>query len=261
MVRFVVVNVLAILATVYMVQCFLHFDGFHHYDKYHLYEMIKLLRSTCTAAQEELRMIFANDKLTKQELNDTIRNWSRKTSLALQDAIVENLDGHQQKIMEMQRNIEKSANVSLKMQNALLKVLKIKANMSLTNLQERQQIEQFMRSFNRTDRIRLHILLRQTLLKQLKQQRFLRSIHKINRSVSDEEGSDGEVSDEISAEHEQFISCKLHCNSTDQCNFERLNLNVATKDDLMGVMKNYMDEDERAKDGRTEPVPANINEY
>lgn len=143
--------------------------------------------------------------------------------------------------MEIQRNIEKSSNISTKIQNALLTILNIKANMSLTILQERQEIEQFMKSLDRTDRIRLHILLRQALLQQ---QRYRRSIHKINKSVSDEEESD-EISDEISNENEQLISCKFHCNSTNQCNIERLNLNIATKDDLMRVMKNCMGEDER----------------
>lgn len=60
------------------------FAGFYHYDKYHLRKLTKLLRDTCLTTQQELKMLFYNNTLTKQELDHAIREWIRKRSAILE---------------------------------------------------------------------------------------------------------------------------------------------------------------------------------
>lgn len=43
-------------------------------------QLLKLVRNTCSDAQRELRLIFDNNTLTKQEINDTINDWVRRQS-------------------------------------------------------------------------------------------------------------------------------------------------------------------------------------
>ncbi|KAK6112135.1 hypothetical protein QQG55_46485 [Brugia pahangi] len=101
-------NLLLILAIVYMTKCFINFDGFHYYDKYHLQQLLRLLRVTYADAERELRLIFKNNTLTKQEFHDMISDWALKQSGILFDAIVENLNKIQQQIIQMERIAEES---------------------------------------------------------------------------------------------------------------------------------------------------------
>uniref|UniRef100_A0A7I4KPP8 Uncharacterized protein n=1 Tax=Brugia malayi TaxID=6279 RepID=A0A7I4KPP8_BRUMA len=101
-------NLLLILATVYVTKCFINFDGFHYYDKYHLQQLLRLLRVTYADAERELRLIFKNNTLTKQEFHDMISDWALKQSGILFDAIVENLNKIQQQIIQMERIAEES---------------------------------------------------------------------------------------------------------------------------------------------------------
>uniref|UniRef100_A0AAF5Q4N8 SXP/RAL-2 family protein Ani s 5-like cation-binding domain-containing protein n=1 Tax=Wuchereria bancrofti TaxID=6293 RepID=A0AAF5Q4N8_WUCBA len=113
-------NVLLILATVYVTKCFIHFDGFHYYDKYHLQQLLKLLRDTYADAERELRLIFKNNTLTKQQFHDMINDWALKQSRILFDAIAENLNKIQQQIIQMERIAEESVNISSKEHENLL---------------------------------------------------------------------------------------------------------------------------------------------
>uniref|UniRef100_A0A7I4KSW5 Uncharacterized protein n=1 Tax=Brugia malayi TaxID=6279 RepID=A0A7I4KSW5_BRUMA len=113
-------NLLLILATVYVTKCFINFDGFHYYDKYHLQQLLRLLRVTYADAERELRLIFKNNTLTKQEFHDMISDWALKQSGILFDAIVENLNKIQQQIIQMERIAEESVNISSKKDENLL---------------------------------------------------------------------------------------------------------------------------------------------
>ncbi|KAK6112136.1 hypothetical protein QQG55_46485 [Brugia pahangi] len=113
-------NLLLILAIVYMTKCFINFDGFHYYDKYHLQQLLRLLRVTYADAERELRLIFKNNTLTKQEFHDMISDWALKQSGILFDAIVENLNKIQQQIIQMERIAEESVNISSKEDKNLL---------------------------------------------------------------------------------------------------------------------------------------------
>ncbi|CAG9538599.1 unnamed protein product [Cercopithifilaria johnstoni] len=250
------VNVLVILVTIHATSSFVHLDGIHQYDKYHLHEMQKLLQHTLHAMQHKLRMIFQNNTLTKQELNDAIRKWIKDGSSALESTIVDNLRQHQQQIIEMQKSIEESTNISPNEQKAALMILKIKANMSLTNSQEINEIDQFMKSLNRTDRIKIRILLHQ-----------ISSKHKLNpRSIQiwDEllyDYSDDYYSDEILNDYEpsSYVSC---CDSENPCDVISVNLNMTMKDELTGVMKNCMNQgNSQIPDGVIEQFLANITQY
>lgn len=138
----------------------------------------------------------------------------------------------------MRRIVEESKTANLQEQRALLAILDIKANMSLTSSQEKEQIDQFMKSFNRTDRIRLNALLQQTLLKQ---RRKTRSVQ-MQKSLPHQSFLDEEKSDEIFEDCESLILCKLRCNLEDECNVIFLNLNVTRGVEFIDVSGNCTNE-------------------
>ncbi|EJW88089.1 hypothetical protein WUBG_01000 [Wuchereria bancrofti] len=225
-------NVLLILATVYVTKCFIHFDGFHYYDKYHLQQLLKLLRDTYADAERELRLIFKNNTLTKQQFHDMINDWALKQSRILFDAIAENLNKIQQQIIQMERIAEESVNISSKEHENLLTVIQIKTNVSLTKPQEIDALKQFMKTLNRTDRMRLNLFLRQNFLKQ----RDIRSIQKGNDSSASEEFN------EISNGHKR--SCKILCHSMNSNDIVHLNLNTTLKDEIINMIRNSTDDDQ-----------------
>lgn len=120
-------------------------------------------------------------------------------------------------MIQMQRTIKESMNISLQEKEALIAILKMKTNMSLTNSQEKKEMEQFIKSLNNTDHIKLNMLLRENFLKQ---QRSPRSILESNES------------DQILNECELLFSCKLCCHSMNDYNTEN------TESDFRGKMKN-----------------------
>ncbi|EFO25470.2 hypothetical protein LOAG_03014 [Loa loa] len=229
-------NVLLIFATIYVTvtKCLLPFDdGFHHYDKQHLRVMLQLLRTVNSDTQQELRLIFKNSTLTKQELNETIREWAKKRAIIFEEAIISNLNELQQQIMEMQNSAKNLANITMQEQNDLLAILEIKANMSLTNSEEIFAIKKLMESLNRTDRIRLRAILRQNFLNQ---KRIRRSIQQWLKLSSGEE----EEFDENLNECEPFFSCQFNCGSSNDYNFDK-NFNITVANTTIETTKNFTD--------------------
>ncbi|KAL3989674.1 hypothetical protein ACH3XW_28630 [Acanthocheilonema viteae] len=225
MVRFA--SVLLILATVYMTKCFIHFDGFHYYDKYHLTEILIIIQKAYSETFQQLKMMFQNDTLTKQELHETIKEWAKKQGSKLANIIVKNLNEIQQKINEMQKNIEESTEMNMHEKEALKMILKMKANMSMTNSQENKAVDQFMKSFNRTDRIKLHVLLRRIILQS---KRNHLPIPRINEPSDDAESDELDKSDESDEKESDGILVECEpCNcfySEEPFNFRKFDLNL-----------------------------------
>uniref|UniRef100_A0A0R3RM62 Uncharacterized protein n=1 Tax=Elaeophora elaphi TaxID=1147741 RepID=A0A0R3RM62_9BILA len=193
--------------------------------------MLKTVRNACFAAQQGLRMVFENNELRKQELKETTREWVKQRSLALENATIENLGELQQRIIGMQKNAKESANISSREQGDLLTILRIKENMSLTNSQENDKTDQFMRSLNRIDRIRLDVVLPQALSKQRCSRR---SVHKRNELFFNQEESD-----KLLNQCEPYFTCKLNCGRAKECNVVQLNLSNLMEDEFI-EMKNRM---------------------
>uniref|UniRef100_A0A8R1XTD2 SXP/RAL-2 family protein Ani s 5-like cation-binding domain-containing protein n=1 Tax=Onchocerca volvulus TaxID=6282 RepID=A0A8R1XTD2_ONCVO len=148
MARFV--NILVILATIYAAKCFIHFDGHHYYDAVHSWKLINLLWHSFFHAQQELKYIFSNYTLkTKQNLNDEITEWIKNQSKILENAITENLNNFMHQINQTRMSIEQAPNISIETGEALLNLLTIKANMSLTKIEENDEIKQIMKTLNR----------------------------------------------------------------------------------------------------------------
>ncbi|VDN91596.1 unnamed protein product [Brugia pahangi] len=224
--------------------------GFHYYDKYHLQQLLRLLRVTYADAERELRLIFKNNTLTKQEFHDMISDWALKQSGILFDAIVENLNKIQQQIIQMERIAEESVNISSKEDKNLLTVIQIKTNMSFTKSQENDALKQFLKTLNRANRVRLNLLLRQNFLKQ----HNIRSIQKWNISSASEKESN-----EISNGHKR--SCKILCHSMNNNDIIHLNLNATLEDEIINAMKNSTDDEDQIVMGEMLELLEDSTEY